>query len=33
MKLKFDICKKEREGLLYENGAGEKIVSHSKLKL
>ena len=25
--------KKEQEGLLYENGAGEKIVSHSKLKL
>ena len=24
---------KEREGLLHENGAGEKIVSHSKLKL
>ena len=31
--MKFDIHKKEREGLLYENGAGEKIVSHSKLKL
>ena len=31
--LKFDIHKKEREGLLYENGADEKIVSHSKLKL
>ena len=27
------IHKKEREGLLYENGAGENIVSHSKLKL
>ena len=25
--------KKERKGPLYENGAGEKIVSHSKLKL
>ena len=25
--------KKEREGLLYENGADEKIASHSKLKL
>ena len=31
--MKFDIHKKEREGLLYENGAGEKIVCHSKLKL
>ena len=31
--MKFDIHKKEREGLLYENGAGENIVSHSKLKL
>ena len=31
--MKFDINKKEREGLLYENGADEKIVSHSKLKL
>ena len=33
--LKFDIHvhKKEREGLLYENGLGEKIVSCSKLKL
>ena len=31
--MKFDIHKKEQEGLLYENGAGEKIVSHSKLKL
>ena len=31
--MKLDIHKKEREGLLYENGAGEKIVSHSKLKL
>ena len=29
----FDIHKKEWEGLLYENGAGEKIVGHSKLKL
>ena len=33
MELKFDIHEKEREGLLYENGAGKKIVSHSKLKL
>ena len=24
--MKFDIHKKEREGLLYENGGGEKIV-------
>ena len=31
--MKFDIHKKEQEGLLYENGAGEKIVTHSKLKL
>ena len=31
--MKYDIHKKEREGLLYENGTGEKIVSHSKLKL
>ena len=31
--MKFDIHKKEWEGLLYENGAGEKIVGHSKLKL
>ena len=31
--MKFDIHRKEQEGLLYENGAGEKIVSHSKLKL
>ena len=31
--MKFDIHKKEWEGLLYENGAGKKIVSHSKLKL
>ena len=31
--MKFDIHKKEREGLLYENGASEKIVGHSKLKL
>ena len=29
----FDIHKKELEGLLYENDAGEKIVSHSKIKL
>ena len=29
----FDIHEKELEGLLYENGSGEKIVSHSKLKL
>ena len=28
--MKFDIHKKEQEGLLYENG---KIISHSKLKL
>ena len=33
MKQWFNITKKEREGLLYENGAGEKIVGHSKLKL
>ena len=25
--------KKEWEGLLYENGAGKTIVSHSKIKL
>ena len=31
--LKFDIHKKEWEGLLYENSAGKKIVGHSKLKL
>ena len=31
--MKFDIHKKEWEGLLYENGAGNKIVSYSKLKL
>ena len=35
--MKFYIHKKEQEGLLhvhvYENGAGEKIVRHSKLKL
>ena len=30
--MKFDIHKKEREGLLYENGASEKIVCHSKLR-
>ena len=29
----FDIHKKEREGQLYENSAGIKIVGHSKLKL
>ena len=29
----FDTHKKEWEGLLYENGAGKKIVGHSKLKL
>ena len=23
-----EICKKEQEGLLYENGVGKKIVSH-----
>ena len=33
MKQWFNIHKKEREGLLHENGAGKKIVSHSKLKL
>ena len=27
------VHKKEWEGLLYENGAGKKIVGHSKLKL
>ena len=26
-------AKKEREGQLYENGAGKKIFGHSKLKL
>ena len=26
MKQWFDIHKKEREGLLYENGAGEKLL-------
>ena len=31
--MKFYIYKKEREGLLYENGGGKKIVGHSKLKL
>ena len=31
--MKFDIHTKEREGLLYENGAVKKIVDHSKLKL
>ena len=31
--MKFEINKKEQVGLLYENGAGEKIVAHSKLKL
>ena len=31
--IEFDIHKKEREGLLYENGTGKKIVSDSKLKL
>ena len=31
--MKFDIHKKEQEGLLYENGAGKKVVGHSKLKL
>ena len=31
--VEFDIHKKEWEGLLYENGAGKKIVGHSKLKL
>ena len=33
MKQWFDIHKKEWEGLLYENGAGQKIVGHPKLKL
>ena len=33
MKLKFNIHKKEREGLLYESGTDKKIVGHSKLKL
>ena len=27
------IHKKEQEGQLYENGAGKKMVGHSKLKL
>ena len=31
--MKFDIHKKEREGLLCENSADKKIVSHSKRKL
>ena len=31
--MKFDIHKIEREGLLYENGTGKKIVGYSKLKL
>ena len=31
--MKFDVHKKEHEGLLYENGTGKKIVGHSKLKL
>ena len=31
--MEFDIHKKEWKGLLYENGAGKKIVGHSKLKL
>ena len=31
--MKFDIHKKEREGWLYENGAGKNIVVQSKLKL
>ena len=31
--MKFNIHKKEREGLMYENGAGKKIVGHSNLKL
>ena len=30
--MKFDIHEKEWQGL-YENGAGKKIVGHSKLKL
>ena len=29
----WNIHKKEREGLSYENGGGKKIVGHSKLKL
>ena len=28
---KFDIHKKERQGLLYKNGAGEKIVGQTKV--
>ena len=31
--IEINTHKKEREGLLYENGACKKIVSHSKLKL
>jgi len=31
--LKIDIHKKEREGQLYESGAGKKIAGHSKLKI
>ena len=31
--MKFDIHKKEWEGLLYENGASKKIVGYSELKL
>jgi len=31
--LKIDIHKKEREGQLYESGAGKRIAGHSKLKL
>ena len=29
----FDIHIKEREGRLYQNGTGKKIVGHFKLKL
>ena len=31
--MKFNMHKKECEGLLFENGGGKKIVGHSKLKL
>ena len=33
MKQWIEICKKEWEGQLYENGVGKKIISHYKLKL
>ena len=32
-RLKFDIHKKEQDGILYKNGAGKKVVGHSKLML